>query len=295
MFQAVPLQQIKQPVKQVTNNEYHQKINHAVEYIDTHLKENITLKFLAQEVNISAFHFHRIFKAYIGETLALYIARLRLEKAAQSLQYTNKPLEKIARKTGYNSQYSLSKAFKKHFGSSPSSYRKKYSKKRTAKTYSPLKLVPELRYIESQQLVYIRIKDIYGAENAYRLAWKKLWKFSKKKKLLSAQSAFLGLNYDDPNITENQICRFYACISTQRNIPPEAEFGTLAIPAGDFAVFTLKGAYSGLNNLYQYIYLQWLPQSKITLRNSIPFEKYLNNPDLVSEEEILTEVFIPIK
>jgi len=282
-------------VKQVTNNEYHQKINHAVEYINTHLKENIALETLAQEVNISAYHFHRIFKAYIGETLAQYIARLRLEKAAQSLQHTNTSLGKIAQNTGYNSQYSLSKAFKKHFGTSPSSYRTTYSKKLPDQTYPSLKLVPEFRYVESQQLVYIRITDTYGDEEAYKLAWKKLWNFAKKKKLLHEQSAFLGLSHDDPNITENHKCRFYACISTHRNITPEADFGTLTIPSGNFAVFTLKGSYSNLNDLYKYIYLQWLPHSKATLRHSMPFEKYLNNPDLVCEEEILTEVFIPIK
>ncbi|MFW5700514.1 MAG: GyrI-like domain-containing protein, partial [Cyclobacteriaceae bacterium] len=64
---------------------------------------------------------------------------------------------------------------------------------------------------------------------------------------------------------------------------------------GKFAVFTHQGSYSGLNRLYRSIYLDWLPNTNKKLRHSIPFEKYLNNPDKVKEDDLLTEIYIPIK
>ena len=42
------------------------------------------------------------------------------------------------------------------------------------------------------------------------------------------------------------------------------------------------------------MYLKWLPENKYKLRNSCSFEKYLNNPDHVAEEDIITEIYIPI-
>lgn len=40
--------------------------------------------------------------------------------------------------------------------------------------------------------------------------------------------------------------------------------------------------------------MNWLPENNIQLGNSMPFEKYLNNPDKVAESDLLTEIFIPI-
>ncbi len=83
-------------------------------------------------------------------------------------------------------------------------------------------------------------------------------------------------------------------VTSNESINPEGKFGIQSIEAGEYAVFTLKGSYSGLSDLYQAIYLDWLTQSGMKLRNSMPFEKYLNNPDEVDEHELETEVYIPI-
>ena len=286
-------------MKADTNNEYHKAINQSVDYINGHLNEAIDLKKIAEIANISEFHFHRIFKAYIGETVGAYISRLRLENAAQKLQITNFTLTEIAERTGYQSQYSLSKAFKKHFGVTPSAFKniQTYFSSQLSKTeHQPLKLHPTIvNLIENKNLVYIRIIAKYGSELDYRTAWKKLWQYSKQKNIVNENSEFIGLSFDDPNITSNEQCRFYACISTEKPLKPEGEFGLQTIEKGKFAVFTHKGAYSGLNRLYQSIYMDWLPGTNKKLRHSMPFEKYLNNPDKEKESDLLTEVYIPIK
>ena len=281
-----------------TNSEYHKAISQSIDYINSHLSESIDLKKVAGIANISEFHFHRIFKAYIGETVGAYISRLRLENAAQKLQITNFTLTEIAEKTGYQSQFSLSKAFKKHFGVTPSAFKniQTYFSSQFSKTeHEPLELHPNIVNIESKNLVYIRIIAKYGSETDYRTAWKKLWQYAKQKDIVIENSEFIGLSFDDPNITKHEQCRFYACITTDKPLKPEGEFGLQTIKNGKFAVFTHQGAYSGLNRLYQSIYMDWLPGKKMKLRHSMPFEKYLNNPDKVKEDDLLTEIYIPIK
>ncbi len=285
-------------MKTETNNEYHQAINRVVDYINTNLNNTLDLKTLSGVANISEYHFHRIFSGIIGESLASHISRLRLEYTAQKLQTTNFSLTEIAERAGYQSQYSLSKAFKKHFGVTPSAFRNihTYFSNQIPETKSEVKqLNPKFRFIEKIELVYIRIIAKYGSEVDYESAWRKLWKFAKQKELINESTEYLGLSYDDPNITRSEQCRFYACISTEQAAKVEGEFGTISVEGGKYAVFLLKGSYSGLNDLYKSIYLDWLLQSGIKLRNSMPFEKYLNNPDKVSEEDILTEVWIPVK
>lgn len=285
-------------MKVATTNEYNIAINKSIDYINGHLNESIDLKKIAEITNISEFHFHRIFKAYIGESIGTYITRLRLESAAQKLKITNQTLTEIAERTGYQSQFSLSKAFKKHFGLTPSAFKniQTYFSSQFQKTeYEPMELQPNIASYESRNLVYIRIIAKYGSEMDYDSAWKKLWLFAKQKNILSENNEFIGLSFDDPNITKHEKCRFYACISTDKHIKPEGEFGIQTIEKGRFAVFINKGAYSGLNKLYQSIYYDWLPNTNEKLRDSMSFEKYINNPDRVKEEDLLTEVYIPIK
>ncbi len=285
-------------IKENTNSEYHRSINLAIDYINKHLSEAIDLKTIAEVAMISEFHFCRIFKAYIGESIGVYIARLRMERTAHLLQISDTSLTDIAEKTGYQSQQSLSKAFKKHFGVSPSAFRN-LNTYLSAKTPKPKKieveLNPQIVELKTKNLVYIRIIAKYGSIFDYQTTWKKLISFANSQNLINKNSEFIGLSFDDPNITKEEKCRFYACISTEKKVKGKGEFGTYTINAGKFAKFLHKGAYSGLNDFYQAIYSNWLPNNYTKIRNSNTFEKYVNSLQEVKEKDLLTEIYIPIK
>jgi AraC family transcriptional regulator len=173
-------------MKADTKTGYHKAVNKAVDYINGHLRETIDLKMLAEVAGISEFHFHRIFKAHIGESPGAFISRLRLENAVQKLQLTHLTLTEIAERTGYQSQYSLSKAFKKHFGVTPSAFKNiqiYFSSQLSSPANEPLDLQPDVVHLDRKQLVYIRIIAKYGKELDYAAAWRKLWAYSKQKNL----------------------------------------------------------------------------------------------------------------
>ncbi len=285
-------------MKENTNNGYHKSINLAIDYINKHLDKSIDLKTIAKEAMISEFHFCRIFKAYIGESVGAYTVRLRMERVAHLLQISDNTLTDIAEKTGYQSQQSLSKAFKKHFGITPSAFRHLntyLSSKLSKPKRTSIELKPKIIELMPKNLVYIRIIAKYGSTLDYKTAWNKLIAFAKDKNLINKNSEYIGLSFDDPNITEEDRCRFYACISTEKKVKPEGEFGIYTIAGGKFALFVHKGAYSGLNDLYQTIYSDWLPDNYDKIRNSNTFEKYINSPNEVKEEDLVTEVYIPMK
>jgi AraC family transcriptional regulator len=60
-------------------------MHRVVEHIDRHLDEPLELETLAGVAHFSPFHFHRLFSAWMGETLGEYVRRRRLEIAAQRL------------------------------------------------------------------------------------------------------------------------------------------------------------------------------------------------------------------
>ncbi|QZT37256.1 AraC family transcriptional regulator [Halosquirtibacter xylanolyticus] len=284
-------------MKKVTNDRYHESLNQVVDYIQLHISENIDLKTLAEVAHISEYHFHRIFKAYIGESLGAYLHRIRLESAASKLRITDQSLTEIAEKVGYNNQQALSKAFKKHFGITPSAFRnlESYFDSKRKPRKDRLGLHPEIRYEEDKLLAYIRIISKYGSHKAYDEAWERLGKFVSEHRLFNGQTEAIGLSFDDPNITQNEKCRFYACYSIEAPVEGDGEIGTLTLKGGQFAVFTLRGSYSQLGQMYDDIYYGWLQESEVRLRNRMSYEKYLNDPSEVNKEDILTEIYIPIK
>jgi AraC family transcriptional regulator len=104
--------------------EYIARINRVIDHIDAHLGGELSLAELADVACFSRFHFHRIFSAMVGETLADYIKRIRLQSAASRL--LNNPRDSItgiAMACGFSSPSVFARAFREQFGVSASAWR----------------------------------------------------------------------------------------------------------------------------------------------------------------------------
>ena len=88
------------------------------------LAEDISLDDLAAEVQLSPFHFARMFKQSLGVPPRVYLTRLRLEKACELLEHTDLPITEIAPRVGYSSNQVLARVFSKHMRMNPSDYRR---------------------------------------------------------------------------------------------------------------------------------------------------------------------------
>lgn len=277
--------------KESTQNEYHKSINKVLDYINDNLNKKPDLNTLSQIANVSPFHFHRIFKAIIGENLGEYIKRLRLEYIAGKLKTTDLSLSTLAENAGYNSEQALSKAFKKYFGIPPTIYKSISTEK---KDYTHSRLSPLICEIQQKRLIYIRVIALYGSKNLYNKAWEELMQFASENSLLQESNEWLGISFDDPDTTQTNKCRFYACLTIDTPISPSGKIGCRSIKKGLYAIFTHTGTYRGLSEFYKNIWFGWLPSSGYHLRKATFFEKYVNNPDEVSEKDIITEIYIPI-
>ncbi|WP_417952755.1 AraC family transcriptional regulator [Flagellimonas myxillae] len=286
-------------MQQSRNKElYHQKLNRVLEYIDNHLDEKIELKTLAELSHFSPFHFHRIVKALLGEPIGAYITRIRLETAAKMIRYSQMSVEEIGYAVGYDTPSSLTKAFKQHFGTTPSAYRKSKSLiintiKRMETTSLNIKK-PKILTVEDKNCIYVTLKGAYQKLD-YPSAWATLWAVVKNQKLFTAGIEHIGLPFDDPNVTEENNIRYDACLIIHKEAKPDGKVGTKTIQGGKFAVFHYQGSYANLGEVYDYIFNTWLLESDHELREVPTREKYLNNPEKTEEGKLKTEIYIPIK
>lgn len=103
---------------------YFESLEKALSYIESHLQDDIDLDSIAKEAGYTLYHFHRIFKAIIGDSVKDYIRKRRITEAAKELTNTNQAIVDIAIKYGYQSREAFSRTFKKVYGKNPSTVKK---------------------------------------------------------------------------------------------------------------------------------------------------------------------------
>ena len=282
-------------MKNITYNDYVQRINKVVAYINNHLDETLDLKKLANEAALSDFHFHRIFRALKGEAIGGYITRLRLEATARLLRYTTLTIEEIAFNIGYETTASLSKAFKKQYGISPTEYRTNKDtyimKKEIINPDLALK-APKIVILEPKNLIYVALTGTYGSLD-YGKAYEQLWAVIKAQKLFTKGIESICISYDDPKITEGSLQRSDVCLAIHKPATPQEEVSCKTLAGGKYAVFFYQGSYENLSQVYDTA-VRWVIEHEYTLCEEPFFEKYLNDARHTPKEKLKTEIYIPI-
>jgi AraC family transcriptional regulator len=92
-------------------------------YIGDHLDEPLRREDLASLAGFSVPHFHRLFTHQVGENIAAYVRRVRLERAGRKLRMGAVDITEVALAAGYDTHAAFSKAFKQRYGLSPSEFR----------------------------------------------------------------------------------------------------------------------------------------------------------------------------
>lgn len=260
--------------KEDTQHEYHKSINRVLEYIQGNLDARIDLKTLAGIAHISPYHFHRIFKATIGESLAGYVQRLRMEYVVEQLKTSPLSLGELALRTGYSSEQALSRAFKKHFDLPPKAFKTLFFQE----VFSDA-LVPRICRVSARAVITLR------REATDQTRWPRLYTYAMANRLLTEATESLELIRDG---------RYSPALSTRTPVEADQLVDSLLLSEGLYAIFTHKGNPDRISELYDAVLHYWIPGSKYRMRAETPYVIYLNHPALVAEENLLTEIYVPV-
>ncbi len=282
--------------KEETENVRFEIINRVSVYINQHLFELLDTAILAQVAGLSPYHFRRIFREVTGENTGSYIQRLRLEYIAYKLIATEISLVRLLNQIQVYTLSSLSKAFRKHFGLSPSEYRRRFRlTEETRQTDKGSDLQFRISRIRPLSIVCLKVGDAYTRMAKYFSLWDRLFSFAEDNRLMSASNQYVSLSLDEPAITSQEQCRFYLGITTDKTIKTSGVFGTMEIRGGLYVIFRFKGNHKFLPAIYRDIYQYWLPDQGYRQREPLTFEIYLNTPRQVPVSELLTDIYIPIE
>lgn len=285
----------------MAGNEYIQRINQAIDYIQGNLDRSLTAEELADHCCFSRFYFGRMFKAVTGENVYAFIKRRKLENAAFLLKTrVGLPITEIACMSGY-SPSNFASAFREHFGVSATEFRngREYSKK--VSNFPIVEHILELkkrddRYdivnsritihrISKMDLLYDRFIGNYNDLAGF---WERFCKMAENRRLISERTNFIGISYDDPFITDENRCIYDVCINVDNFPGPNIH----KIEEGYYACYRFSDFLTNLGKAYNEIFLFWMPFCGYKLENRFPLEIYRTGVD--QDGRATLDICIPV-
>ena len=276
-------------------NNYEGRLNRVIAYIYEHLDEEIDLQKLAEVACMSPYHWHRVYHAVRGETIAATVKRLRLHRAAGYLAHSNMPVDEVAQRSGYPNLQSFTRIFKSVYGMPPAQYRKNGGHSRF-RNGSPERA--SIMYdVEIKNVTAIKAATVphTGPYMEVGKAFDSLFGWLAKEDLMKDTARIIGVYYDDPDsVSEDKLrSRAGAVLSSSPELTPPFEY--TEIQGGPYAVLKYKGPYADMKAAYQWFYGEWLIQSGRDAANAPCFEDYLNNPQDTAPNDLLTDIYMPLQ
>jgi AraC family transcriptional regulator len=291
---------------------YVQRVNLAIAHIAGHLHEPLRLRDLARAAMLSPFHFHRVFQVLVGSTPADFVKRIRLEKALRLMSHTrSKSLTAIALECGFSSSSDFSRSFRQRYGVAPSAFdikawREVHGGKldsivaqaaglpridRLLPRHNPDAFRVKVRDLPPRTVAYIRVDKPYqgtGVIEAVRtlVAWAERNHF--------ADGQWLGYQWDDPEVTSLEDCRYYVAVEAER-FTPKGVVGRYHFPPMTMAEVTIRGDLDLELRALRWLYGSWLPRSGYVPGDHPCFEAWIGRPFAHGAEYFELRVQLPIR
>jgi len=287
-----------------------QQIKKVLYYIETNLQESFIIEDLAKVAGYSKFHFCRIFKLSVGESVMDYILRLRIEKSSFKLVQDNSIID-VAYDVGYQTPNGFNKAFKKLFGISPTQY-KKIRNDFLDRFKMKIMRTPEIIQLEEKWVVFTRETGEYTKSS--KIAWERLSQNLNKLETLIPQDEllnmdqdieldenkgeYLGICHDDPAITKPENIRYDAAIAWKKKdieFLSKHGFESKIIQGGKYAMTQHLGDPEKNLDIWFALY-KWCDDNGYKYRDVPAFEKYVNILDYENDPtKQVTQIYIPIE
>jgi AraC-like DNA-binding protein/predicted transcriptional regulator YdeE len=244
------------------------RLNRTIEYIEANLDKNIHLELLARKFALSKYHFHRIFRALIGDPPSRYIEKRKLSSAAADLISSNKRIIDIAFDYGFNSHESFIRSFKKHYSYTPSQFRKNKPNTRFYAKCSigsielnlqkgKVKLKPDIFHKSSFTIAGLTYSG-HDTNEIFNL-WQTFWRMVQKGKIILDNSGCLGACLHDIDMRNREVFVYFAGIAVDHSFGIPKGLKSLTIPESTYAIFKHQGPISEIEQTYDRIYGSWFP------------------------------------
>jgi AraC family transcriptional regulator len=282
---------------------YYDIIQDAIDFIEKHITDPISVTDVAKNSFQSRWHFQRIFRYVTGYSVYTYIKNRRLALAGNDIILSKEKIIDIAFKYQYSTPESFLRAFKKEYDINPLEFRKVPEHKLFPKiTIQPVTENVDLKKIKMEEVTRNEILFI-GLKNRTTMQKKqneidipKFWnEFGTSNSILEIpnkrNSSMMGV-YCNWDIDENFTILTGAEVTTLKQIPKG--FSTYQMPAMRYMVFTAEGnSNEEILAAWNYIYGVWMPATGYERGFSDDFDLF--DDRFFHPTKPVSEIYIPLR
>lgn len=280
----------------LADSEYVARVNRAVDYITAHLDQPLRLEQVARAACFSPYHFHRIFRALLGETLASFVKRVRLERSVFLLSHRDGArLTDVALACGFASSSDFSRSFRAHYGVAPrafdlQAFRRSQRDALDATLTSPHEprgtaristgadpddFTVRLRSLPARRVAYIRVHRPYEGDHVPQ-AVARLLAWAEARGLADGQ--WLGYQWEDPEIVPLEKCRYDVGLEVPDGTRGAAEISIAEFPTFEVAELEIAGTIELELRALDWLFRTWLPTSGYAPAHQPMFEAFNGRP-----------------
>jgi AraC family transcriptional regulator len=273
---------------------YERRMRRVIEHVYDHLDQPLDLNALADVAHLSPHHWHRVYHAMCGETLAQTVKRLRLHRAAGDLANGAAPIPHVAERAGYPNLQSFTRMFKAEYGLPPAAFRSRGQERDFSwQREAPPRASLEVSVQTMPPLTMLAIEH-HGSYMAIGRAFDLLFARIAAAGLARPGMRMLAQFCDDPDLVAEPELRSFAAVAGCADAPDDAGLQRLQFPGGRYAVVLHTGPYSTMRATYRWLYGHWLPRSGHEPAGVGVHEEYLNSPRDTAPQALRTRIALAL-
>jgi len=277
-------------MKPETLVQYGQRLDPVLRWLASHPDADPDLYQLADLACLSPYHFHRVYRAMMGETVNATVQRIRMHRAAAALLGAQDSLRDVAQRAGYESDAAFNRAFGTTFGMSPGRYRAARSG-----PFDPQELGMYPIKIETFPGAVLAALPHQGSYQEIGPLFSRVFMLAFSRGIARPETIGYGVYFDDPEQMPASQLRSMAGVSVAPDADLGAELQRFEIPEGRCAILTYTGPYNEMHKPYNWMFSQWLPGSGEVPADFPMFEQYLNDPRTTPPAQLQTRICLPLK
>ena len=263
-------------------SDYAQRVHRVIDHVRQNLDDDLSLDRVSQIAHFSPFHFHRIFRAVTGETLASFTRRARLERAVFLMRSSpTRALSSIALEVGFPTPSEFSRVFRAAYGVAPSAW------DRIVRLDGKTDFVGEMDEVvphdaqvmerSACRLVYVRVQAPWTSPSL-GVGFAKLTGWLHEVGVDWRREALIGWAWDNDKATDLDRLTYDLGITVPDSVVTTGDFGLFELPATrtvEVHCCSLPAIALG----WDFLYRSWLPGSRYEPDNLPAMKRFRTMPE----------------